>query len=166
MSVFSDLKQKALGYYQSKSDSEQKLLMLLAVFLVVFIVVGTVKSVRDANLEANKKLHQQLDLNVWAAQQIDLINASKQTGNRATSTGSMAQIVNSTARRHRVTLARIQPQATNAVKLGLDEVNFNSLMSWLADLRNQHGIIVASIDISKADDAGLVKVRRLDLERN
>ena len=166
MAILTDLKQKAVVFYQSKTESEQKLLMLLSVCLIVFLLVSSVKAVRDANLQANNKLQQQLELNIWAAQQIDLISASQQSSGTTTHTGSMAQIVNSTARRHQVTLARIQPQATNAVKLGLDEVNFNQLLSWLADLRNQHGIIVSNIDISKANDSGMVKVRRLDLERN
>lgn len=168
MSALNELKQKALAYYQSRTDSEQKLLAALGLLFVVFIVVSTVRGLNSSHQEASKKLQQQQELNGWVAEQIELINSRTSiagSGSANNNNASLTQIVNSTARRHQVTLARIQPQSTHMVKLGLDEVNFNQLMTWLAELRNSHGVVVNNIDISKAKDSGLVKVRRLDLER-
>lgn len=166
MSVFADFKQKLIVLYQSKSQSEQRLILLLGICFVVFLLATTYSSVANNLADSNKKLTSQHELNIWAKQQIAVIKQSGKSTSAVGSTTSMTQVINTTARKNRITLARLQPQTADNVKVGLDDINFNQLMSWLEELKNKHGIYASNIDISKSDVAGVVRVRRLDLERN
>ena len=164
-SLLQSNKEKLNTFYQSKSPSEQRLIVLLVVSFVLFIVVSSYMAVSKGLAETEKKLQRQLDLNAWATQQIALIQQSSSGSSQATASGSMTQVINSTARRFNITLARLQPQQANYVKVGLEDANFNQLLRWLELLQNTYGITAANIDISKSDTDGIVRVRRLDLER-
>lgn len=166
MSAIANFKQKAITLYQSKTESEQKLILILGICFSLFILISVYSSVANGLSETSKKLIQQQELNTWAEQQIALIKRSGGTSNVSGNKGSMAQVINTTARRNGITLARLQPQTADLVKVGLEDMNFNQLTKWLADLRNQHGIYVSNLDLSKTDETGIVRVRRLDLERN
>ncbi|MDA8621229.1 type II secretion system protein M [Psychrosphaera sp.] len=167
MSAIANFKQKTITLYQSKTESEQKLILILGICISLFVVISVYSSVANGLSETSKKLIQQQELNAWANQQIALIKRSgSNTGSVGSNNGSITQLINSTARRNGVTLARLQPQTADIVKVGLEDINFNQLTKWLADLRNQHGIYVSNLDLSKTDETGIVRVRRLDLERN
>ncbi|MUH73426.1 type II secretion system protein GspM [Psychrosphaera haliotis] len=166
MSAIANFKQKTIALYQSKTESEQKLILILGVCFSLFILISVYSSVANGLSETSKKLIQQQELNTWAEQQIALIKRSGKTSSASGSNSSMAQVINTTARRNGITLARLQPQTADLVKVGLEDMNFNQLTKWLADLRNQHGIYVSNLDLSKTDETGIVRVRRLDLERN
>lgn len=166
MSAIANFKQKTMALYQSKTESEQKLILILGVCFSLFILISLYSSVANGLSETSKKLIQQQELNTWAEQQIALIKRSGKTSSASGSNSSMAQVINTTARRNGITLARLQPQTADLVKVGLEDMNFNQLTKWLADLRNQHGIYVSNLDLSKTDETGIVRVRRLDLERN
>ena len=157
------LKEKCAAWFQTLSQSEQKLLKFAAGFTVLFIIYLVVSSISAGVHESQRKLQQQLDLNDWAQQQIAIIKAS--SGQKTTSSGSITQVINNSARKYNVNIARLQPQKNDTVKVGLDDVGFNRLMQWLEELQAKHGVRVENIDFSKADEQGKVKVRRLDLAR-
>ncbi len=166
MSAITEFKQKLVALYQSKSESEQRLIAILGICFAAFIVVSIFTTVIGGKNEVADKLNKQVELNVWAAQQIQLIKSNGNSDNATSNQGSMTQIINNTARQSRITLARLQPQTTDAVKVGLDDIEFNVLMNWLAVLKNNYAIEVNNIDISRTDKTGIVRVRRLDLERS
>ena len=165
MNIISQLKNKALDYYQSKNDNEQKLLLVLSIFLPLFFVYNLVSTVNSGLQTSTEKLEKQVDLNDWAAEQIAIIQQAKGKAGNPTNKGSITQLINSSARKHGVTISRLQPQKTDTVRVGIEEVGFNKFIAWLAELENNHGIHVASVDYSRSDVTGRVQIRRLDLER-
>jgi general secretion pathway protein M len=166
MSQLSALQTKVMEYYQTKTDSEQKLLLIMAIFLPLFALYMMVTTVSEGLEKSTTKLEKQVELNEWAADQIAIIQQSKGGGANKSSQGSITQLINASARKHGVTISRLQPQKTDTVRVGIEEVGFNKFIAWLTELENRHGIKVASIDFSRSDSAGRVKVRRLDLERS
>lgn len=166
MSFFAGIQAKVVDYYQTKNDNEQKLLLVLAVFLPLFAVYSIVSTVNQGLESTRDKLEKQIDLNEWAAQQIAVIHAAKGKPSSTSQQGSITQLINASARKYGVTIARLQPQKTDSVRVGIEEVSFNKFTSWLSELENRHGIKVASVDFSRADASGRVKIRRLDLERS
>lgn len=158
------LKDKLESWFQGLSESEQKLVKFGSIFLAVFILFTVISSVNSGVTESKRKLQQQQSLNTWAAEQISIIKSST-GGNQANFSGSMTQVVNATARQFNIRIARLQPKKNDMVKVGLDDVGFNRLMKWLAELQSKHGVRVENIDFAKGDEQGKVKVRRLDLSR-
>ncbi len=157
------LKEKLEAWFQSLSDSEQKLVKFGSIFFAIFVVYLIVSSVSTGVSESQRKLKQQQELNDWATQQIAIIKSKG--GKKVSSSGSITQVINSTARKFNISVARLQPQKNDLVKVGLEDVGFNRLMEWLLELQSKHGVSVQNIDFDKADEQGKVKVRRLDLAR-
>lgn len=166
MSQLSELQNKISDYYQSKSDSEQKLLLAMAIVVPLFIIYMMVSTVNEGLHSSTQKLEKQIELNEWAAEQIEIISQSKGSVAGKPNQSSITQLINVSARKHGVTISRLQPQKTDTVRVGIEEVGFNKFVAWLSELQNRHNIKVASIDFSKSDTTGRVKIRRLDLERS
>ena len=59
----------------------------------------------------------------------------------------------------------MQPQGDD-LQVWIDEISFNQLLSWLEKLASRDGLQVKNIDLSKADQQGVVRVRRLQLGKN
>jgi general secretion pathway protein M len=165
MSGMATLKSKFNEFYQSKSESEQRLLLIFGIAVSLFLIISIYSKVATGLTDTQSKLDKQLELNQWASQQISTIQSASGASGRATSQASITQQINISARRHKVTIARMQPQKEGSVRVGLEDIPFNALLNWLVDLENKYGIKVTNIDFNRTDVSGVVKVRRLDLER-
>lgn len=55
-------------------------------------------------------------------------------------------------------MARIEPEGANGARVTFEEVNFNSLVTWLADLQTQ-GVRVESANLQRRPGKGLVSAR-------
>jgi general secretion pathway protein M len=160
------LKHTLITWLGSKTESEQRLIKVASVVFILFLLITVVTKINTGVTSSQAKLTQQLELNKWAKQQIEIIkSASINTSSSSGNERSITQVINSTAKRYGVVIERIQPQKTDMVKVGIDEIGFNNLMRWLTELQTKHNISAQNIDFSKADTNGMVKVRRLDLGR-
>ncbi|GHB77884.1 type II secretion system protein M [Psychrosphaera saromensis] len=159
------LKQTLITWFSGKTESEQRLIKIAGPVFVLFLLITVVTKINTGVTSSQKKLTQQLELNLWAKQQIDIIKSANANAGTSVNERSITQIINSTAKRFGVVVERIQPQKTDMVKVGINEIGFNDLMRWLVELQTKHNISAQNIDFSKADTNGMVKVRRLDLGR-
>lgn len=64
-------------------------------------------------------------------------------------------------RRLRQNITRMEPAGTHAVRLALDEVNFEALLRWLADLQYETGVHTESATITAQANPGIVNARLL-----
>lgn len=78
----------------------------------------------------------------------------------ATPSGNLLSTVEQSAmnRGLRQSMSRIEPEGANAARVTFEEVNFNSLVSWLADLQKQ-GVRVENANLQRRPEAGLVSAR-------
>jgi general secretion pathway protein M len=60
--------------------------------------------------------------------------------------------------------ASMQPEGDHEVKVRFEEVPFDGLVRWLAQLQTQYGVSVQQLDVESQSGAGLVNVR-LSLDR-
>lgn len=76
--------------------------------------------------------------------------------------GSLLSTIEQTAgtRGLRPSIARIEPEGQTGARIFFDEVSFNELAAWLADLQAQ-GIRVESATIQRRPGAGIVNARVL-----
>jgi general secretion pathway protein M len=159
------LKQTLITWFSAKTESEQRLIKIAGPVFVLFLLITVVTKINTGVTSSQKKLTQQLELNLWAKQQIDIIKSADTNAGQSINERSVTQIINSTAKRFGVAVERIQPQKNEMVKVGINDIGFNDLMRWLVELQTKHNISAQNIDFSKADTNGMVKVRRLDLGR-
>lgn len=144
---------------------EQRLVLVMAAVVLFFILYSAVWAPLNNNIEAaSKKIERQQKLLTWV-QESTAKYKSAAGSNRSNNNGSLSSIVNKTAGRNQILIARMQPQGDD-LQVWIDEVSFNQLLTWLEQLSEKEGISVKAIDITNAQQAGVVKVRRLQLGRS
>jgi len=113
-------------------------------------------------LETNKAgLASDRELMVWVQEQANraALLQDSQKGQRFA--GSLTQLINQTTRASNIEVSRLQPQGEE-LQVWIDEVAFNDLMRWLANLE-QRGVMILQSDFSETNEDGMVQVRRLQL---
>jgi general secretion pathway protein M len=150
-------------WWQQLKSSEQRLvaiMILIAVLLLFYSMVW--QPLVNSTKATQQKVVRQQALLTWVKESTQRYQQSQKIGASASSNGSLSSIVNSSAGRNNISIARLQPQGED-LQVWIDEVPFTQLLNWLEFLANNEGLTVKSIDLSKADRAGVVKVRRLQL---
>ncbi|MCF2859591.1 type II secretion system protein M [Pseudoalteromonas sp. SMS1] len=157
------MKQQVMNYWHSLKEQEQKLLIVAGVVFVIFtLVMGVIRPLNDGVQAAQKDVQKQQELHAWVAKSVAQLKArgSNQAvaGNR-----NLTQLVNRTRGRHGIQISKMQPR-DNTLRINIDNVEFNKLVSWIDELTNQHGVKVANLDLGEEQQQGYVRVSRLVLE--
>lgn len=151
-------------WWQQLNLREQRLVLGLASVVLVFLFYRLAWLPLNSGLEtALKKNVRQQELLSWVETNVARYQAAKRGG--GSSSGSLSSIINRTASNHGIKIARMQPQGDD-LQVWLDQVPFTQLLQWLEQLSNNEGLSVQAIDVSRDEQAGLVRVRRLQLGRN
>lgn len=141
---------------------EQTSLKLLAVALTLFLAyfamwVPAETFLKDSQreLEDGRKL-------------LALVQSSgaalKESGAGSQATANMnsqqlASTVTSMARKQKLSLKRFEPSGENKVKVWVEDVSFDTLVSWLSVLDKSIGVKVEQISVEKQNKPGVVSAR-------
>ena len=72
---------------------------------------------------------------------------------------SLLALASESAKAKQLAFKRFQPEGDTQLKLWLEEVNFDVLLSWLSELEQVNAIAVESIAVEKTEKSGFVDVR-------
>ena len=157
------MKQQILNYWQSLKEQEQRLLLIAgAVFIVFFLVMVVFRPLNQAVSDAEAKLKRNHELVNWVSKSVAQLKSNSTT--KVIATGNISQVVNRTRNRFDIDFSKMQPSG-DTLRLTIDSVEFNQLISWLDELTNKHGVKVENLDIAEGNLPGFVRVSRLVLEK-
>jgi len=152
-------------WWQQLNSREQQLVTAMGTVFCIFLLYSFIWQPLNEGLDKSiKKLARQQALLTWVnakTERYQQMNASGRA-NR----GSLSSIVNRTASDDQITVTRIQPQGDDLVQVWIDEVAFQHLLTWLEQLSVNEGLQVKGIDLSGAEQPGVVSVRRLQLGKS
>ncbi|KLV06124.1 MULTISPECIES: type II secretion system protein M [Photobacterium] len=155
------------AWWNGLSLREQRLVLGGGIALFIAILYwGIWQPMANSAANAETHLQRERQLLSWVSQKADEIVALRGTSG---STGSVSdkglnQVINETTRRFQIEVIRMQPRS-EAVQVWVKPVPFNTLVNWLAFLRDEHGIDTQFLDVTKTDRTGMVEVNRLQLGR-
>jgi len=155
------------AWWKALSAREQRLFLGGGGALIIAVLYwGLWQPLANRAEMAERRLQTERQLLSWVSTKADEITTLR---GRSGSTGTVSnkglnQVVNETTRRFRIELIRMQPRS-EAVQVWVKPLPFNTLVNWLAFLKDEHGIDTQFLDVSKADSAGMVEVSRLQLGR-
>lgn len=145
---------------------EQRLVIAMASVVLVFILYSVIWAPLNDNIDAaTKKVERRQELLTWVQKSSTIYKNAVGSGTSNNRNTSLSSLVNKTASKNNIAIARMQPQGEN-IQVWIDEVPFDNLLKWLEQLSIKEGLRVKSIDITDAEQAGVVKVRRLQLGRS
>jgi len=154
-------------WFKTLSAREQRLVIGGAIALVIAVLYwGIWQPMAQRAASAEQNLQTERQLLSWVSEKADDITTlrAKTGATGSVSPQGLNQVVNETTRRFRIELIRMQPRE-DAVQVWVQPLPFNTLVNWLAFLREEHGIEAQFLDVSKTNQAGLVEVNRLQLGR-
>ncbi|MFT5814154.1 MAG: general secretion pathway protein M [Psychroserpens sp.] len=153
------------AWWQQLNIREQRLVMVMSGVISIFILYGLIWQPLNENITKQKlKIERQQALLTWVEENTKRYQEAKRNGG-ASSGASLSSIVNRTSRANNITITRMQPQGEE-LQVWIDEISFNQLLSWLEKLASRDGLQVKNIDLSLADQQGVVRVRRLQLGKS
>lgn len=100
---------------------------------------------------------------VWMRAQAGRVNQLRAAAPTQLKSGGLLGFVEQSATAFNVkqNIKRIEPEGSNAVRLVVDGVSFNSLVSWLANLHKQGGVRVDNASFEAQSTPGIVNARLL-----
>ena len=99
----------------------------------------------------------------WMRAQAGRVNQLRAAAPTQLKSGGLLGFVEQSATAFNVkqNIKRIEPEGSNAVRLVVDGVSFNSLVSWLANLHKQGGVRVDNASFEGQSTPGIVNARLL-----
>jgi general secretion pathway protein M len=150
-----------LARWRQLEARERRLLAWGGIALVLFLLYVSIWAPMRADIKRLRvsvpQNQTKLALMRIQAQEVAQLRASTPT---ATPSGNLLSTVEQSAmnRGLRQSMTRIEPEGANAARVTFEEVNFNSLVSWLAELQAQ-GVRVENANLQRLPATGLVSVR-------
>lgn len=155
------------AWWKALSAREQRLVLGCGGALIIAVLYwGIWQPLANRAEMAERRLQGERQLLSWVSGKADEITSLRGSSgaNGAVSHKGLNQVINETTRQFRIELIRMQPRS-EAVQVWVKPLPFNTLVNWLAFLRDEHGIDAQFLDVSKTDSTGMVEVNRLQLGR-
>ncbi|MFG0832745.1 GspM family type II secretion system protein ExeM [Aeromonas bivalvium] len=116
--------------------------------------------------ERERQVKSQQQTLIWLKEKGEQVLAAQAgSGRNMDLGGTLDGVVNRTAFNHKIKIARLQPQGQE-LQVWIDQVAFDDLLMWLAELTDKYGVRVQVIEVAREQlPAGMVKVRRLQVSR-
>ena len=156
--------ERALGFWRGLAARERMVLafgigaaMLLLLYGLAWAPLQRdLARLRTAVPEAQQQL-------AWMRAQAPRVRELRAASPSRIPGGGLLSFVEQSAQEHdiREHIRRVDPEGTDAVRLAVDEVGFNSLVQWLASLESRGGVRIETASLEPLSSPGLVNARLL-----
>jgi general secretion pathway protein M len=150
------------AWWSSLADRERRVLStgaaalgLIVLYAGVWDPVAGARARHETDLQAARALAIQLE---------SLAAAAPRAGAGATPAGagqSLLAVIDQSRKSSALTKppSRLQPEGDGTVRIWLEDVPFDALLRWLAELQTRYGVRVDDADIERESGPGLVNAR-------
>ncbi len=151
-------------WWRDLNQREQRVVLIMSFVVAVFLFITLVWQPLNENLEkAEVQVVKQQKLALWVKQNVVNYKKLKRSGGKQSSE-SLSSMINRTAKKLSITVARMQPQGDD-LQVWVDEVPFDDFLNWMEQITAQEKAIIVAVDVALADKPGTVKIRRLQVAK-
>ena len=153
----------AKNKWEALEAREQQSLKILGVALVVFLAYFLLWLPAQSYMKDSERLLQERAdlLGLVQSSRAILASQSNSTQGSATILNSqqLVSTVTNLAKKQQLSLKRFEPSGENKVKVWVEDVSFDVLVSWLSALESSVSVKVEQISVEKQDKPGVVSAR-------
>lgn len=149
---------KAVAWYGDRSPRERWLIAGLGLVALAYVVIQLIwLPMAEARAEARRDiaLYERLQMRLAASDTLATPPAGRST--------SPAAAVTASAEARGLSIRRLEPEGTR-LRIDLQDVAYDSLILWIDDLADTHGLGVVSAEIERRPAPGMVAAQ-LTVER-
>jgi len=158
-----ELYQRVLNYWRGLGARERAVLAAGGIVATVLLAYGLVWAPLQRNLnELRASVPKEYEQLQWMRAQAARVKILRSSAPAMQSNGILS-FVEQSAQSYNIRpyIKRNELVGTNSARLAIDEVPFNSLVEWLANLQKQGGVRIENADFESLPAPGLVNARLL-----
>lgn len=146
------------NWYERQSERDQRVLRWGSVIVVVMVILGVLVPLQRALSKARTHVAQQQADLVWMRSMAPTLAAAGPGPAATPSSESLVVVIDRTARESGLAqaLTGSQPSGNGAMRVQLENADFNLLIGWLSRLGSQMGVRVESASVTTSGGAGVV----------
>lgn len=151
-------------WWESITEREQQLTLISTGVVSVALIYFLLWSPLASNLaDSQNKLKSAQQTLQWVESNANkLVEAGIGNNKTAAKKQNLSQLINSTAKRNKITISRIQNR-NGTVDVWINQVEFNQFIKWMTALQNQYQVQINSVDLNQDKVQGMIKINRLSL---
>jgi len=132
-------------------------IFIAALYFLLWLPFANDLAANQARLKKTEQTLQWVETNATK-----LINAGVGGNKKSSRKKNLSQLINSTAKSNKIDISRIQ-NGKGKVDVWINKVEFDKFVKWTTALQNQYQVHIKSVDLTRDNEQGLIKVNRLSL---
>lgn len=149
--------QRLVTRYRSLSERDQKLLQLLAVFILcVAVFVVLLQPAKNYMDEAQRDYINETETFSWMQARKSQFASGDAEVLAQRGDQSLLSLASNTAKAFGMSFRRFEPVDDDALRLWIDNVNFNDIVQWIEVLDQSYNITLREISVDQSAQTGLV----------
>lgn len=153
----------ALKQYEMMPSRDRAALKILGVVLVLVLLYFVLwQPAYSYKKEAETFLQQQKDLLALVVEnKTDLasLNSNSRSGSVSLNSQQLVSSVTNLAKQTGVVLKRFEPSGEKEIKIWVEDVPFDKVMTWLTTMKRTLNIKVDQISVDRSEASGLISAR-------
>ena len=142
-----------IDWYHSLSERDQKIVQIaVPVVAVAILIFGILLPINQVVSSTKEEV-------VSAKKAVVLLQsmAPKSRSGGKQSFSSLTTVITNTTRQNGFKLNRFEEKKNGEINVWFDQIGFDKMLSWLAQLENQYGIVTSNISVSQTNEVGVVR---------
>ena len=147
-------------WFLQKNDSEQKILVILAVFSILLLLYTFFYlPLQKKNSQLKNSINDiETEIATMHSLESQLVHfANHHSVSEVVDDNKMMTLIEETAMQQQITLGDIKTQAKNKIAVSLENVVFNNAIRWLDTLQTQHHVNISQLTV-ESEKKGLTNI--------
>lgn len=164
MNALQELRQR----FDALEVRERRFLVAGALVVLLSIVfLAVVQPLRSYHVNLENRIAAERELVSWMRSAAAMLKERGPRDAGADQGGSLLTVADSSARDIGLaqSLRRIQQEGDSAVRVRLESASFDTVVLWLENLQQKHGVVAAEMTVERLDAPGLINAS-VTLSRN
>jgi len=152
--------QEAERRYRGLNDRDRQIVNVGVVALFLFLLYQLLISPAYGYLsDASRKYKNKLEGHEWMVAKQEQVKDLLNSGDKPKREGSLLSVASKTAKGHNLSFTNFEPVGDDRLRLRLENIKFNDLVTWLGQLELEMGVSAVDISMDNGSSIGYVNAR-------
>ena len=154
--------------WQQLAPREKQLLIIMSIVIVITLFYFSlwkplITGIEDGELRIKAQTRALMEIRKQAAEVRQLRASGAGSNNSVKDSTSLLGLIERSAKQKNIkgSLQKVQPEGQREVRVWMENVSFDQLISWLDLLTNRYGIQINDISLERSNTPGIVSGRIL-----
>ncbi|WP_223670693.1 type II secretion system protein GspM [Kangiella shandongensis] len=145
------------AWYSGLNQRERSMVTVLGIMMIILILfIAVVMPLRTYLSDLNQSVATAKEDLPIIASKVQALQA-RSGSSQVTTSRSLNQLITTSSKRYNLKFSRIEERKRNEeIQVRLDDVEFDQLLRWAAQLEQQQGLVIDTLRVSDTGTIGMV----------